>query len=128
MRQNDGPMYILLAHIATYSPRRISRVRTPHTHKITRLQDCKRSVKKIFPWVEGFKDEHGNGRPTGFRASQKWLDQDVWAQIRNRHRQTLERFNIGNDDIEADLLVLYTDLAPEYISKTEKVRAAFSLG
>jgi hypothetical protein len=75
----------------------------------------------------------GTAKPTGSKASQKWLDQDeaqqavlsrFWAQMRNRHYQTFERLNIGNNDIEADLPILFVDLAPEHISNVEKERAA----
>jgi hypothetical protein len=71
-------------------------------------------------------------KPTGSRASQKWLDQDqaqrtassrLWAQMRSRHRQTLERINIENYDIELDLEVLSADLAPEHILDVENERA-----
>jgi hypothetical protein len=47
----------------------------------------------------------------------------LWAQIRSRHRQTLERIKIGNDDIEADLKVLSADISPEHISDVQKERS-----
>jgi hypothetical protein len=74
----------------------------------------------------------GTTNPTGSKASHKWLDQDqtqrsassrLWAQMRSRHRQTLERLRIGNDDLEADLRVLSADLTPEHISSIERERA-----
>ena len=40
--------------------------------------------------------------------------------MRSRHRQILDRLNIGNDDIESDLTLLFADLAPEYIAAIEK--------
>jgi len=73
----------------------------------------------------------GTAKPTGQMATQKWLDRDqaqrvashqLWAQMRSRHRQTLERINIGNDDIEADLKILSADLAPEHLSEVQKQR------
>ncbi|TVY82305.1 hypothetical protein LSUE1_G002243 [Lachnellula suecica] len=70
-------------------------------------------------------------KPAGAKASQKWLDQDqiqqeacsqLWAQMRNRQRQTLESLGIGEDDIKADLELLSADLAPEHLSEVQKER------
>lgn len=72
-------------------------------------------------------------RPTGNRASQKWLDQDeaqreasnrLWAQMRARHQQTLKRLGIGSEDIEADLRILSFGQEADHISyiKAERSR------
>lgn len=43
--------------------------------------------------------------------------------MRSRHRQTLERLKISEDDIEADLKVLSANIAPQHISAVQKERA-----
>lgn len=70
-------------------------------------------------------------KPTGSRATQKWLDQDeaqraassaLWRQMRSRHEQTLKRLKIGSDDIKADMKILSADQTPEYISAVQSER------
>ncbi|TVY58102.1 hypothetical protein LCER1_G002801 [Lachnellula cervina] len=72
-------------------------------------------------------------KPTGSRIRQEWLDQDaaqraalsqLWAGLRDRHRQTLQRLEFDENDIVSDLKVLSADSHPDYIISLRNERDA----
>lgn len=70
-------------------------------------------------------------KASGSQVRQSWLDQDalqrvalshLWAGMRDRHRQTLQRLEFNDHDVERDLKVLSADIHPDYISSLRNER------
>jgi len=70
-------------------------------------------------------------QPIGSKLRSTWLEQNatqqaalasLWAGMRDRHRQTLERLGFDDADIQSDLKMLSADSDPDYVRSVQAER------